>query len=883
MVALFFAANIGSYFYLDMLWFDSLGYQSVFFTVIWARLLLGLVGGALFALFLFVNLWVTRGSLRRLPPGVISIAYESFLRTRWLTALMLLFALGVGVLAGISLSTEWMTVQMFLRGGEFGVTEPLFDLDAGFYVFRLPFLELVQGAASLLLGLSLAVVALVYFFAGNITFSAGRIGAHPRARLHLSLLLAGWFVNRAYGYYLSSFNLLYSERGVTFGASYADVHAQLPAIRILIGISLLAALLVLIHHLRRDIRLVYGGVGLLMAGSLLVGTVYPTLIQEFRVRPNEIAYETPYILHNIDLTRQAFALERIIEEPFPAHENLTWSDIGENRASIDNVRLWDWRPLGDVFDQIQGFRVYYDFADVDVDRYWIDGRMQQALLSAREIHYPSVPAQTWVNLHLKYTHGYGVVMAAASDVTPEGLPRLLVQDIPVRPLPDLPIDRPEIYYGERKDIYAIVRTIEEEFSYPLGERNVWTNYEGTGGVGIGNLGLRALLALRYNEHRIMFSDAMTDESRVLMYRNIHERVRKIAPFLSYDSDPYLVVADGRLFWIQDAYSTSTRFPYSEPGPLGWNYVRNSVKIVTDAYNGSVQFYVVEQEPMLDVYQSLFPDLFQPMGQMPEYLLAHIRYPLDLFEMQVDSYLDYHMTDPRVFYNKEDRWERPMQIYAGREVPMEPYYVIMQLPGEAEPEFLLMLPLTPVGRHNMLGWLAARCDPHAYGELILYQMPTERLVMGPAQIEARIDQDAAISQSLTLWGQAGSQVIRGNMIVLPINGALLYVEPVYLQADDARLPELRRVIVAHGPRLTWAETLDEALRILFRADDEVAPPTDPTVPGEPLELGAMVAEAADLYQRAQEALRQGQWALYGSLMDRLGEMIRQIESVVMPIE
>ena len=878
-VALFLFGSAASYFFFDYLWFASLGFESVFTTMIASRVRVALVGGLFFFAFMFANLWASRWSLFRLPGEMLGPRFESLIRGRALSGVIALVSLLLGALAGLSLSGEWLTVERFLRAQTFGVAEPIFNLDVGFYVFSLPFLRLLNGTLGVAIGLSILLTALVYFFSGSINVLGGRLNVHPGTRLHLSVLLALFLLNRAWGYHLAVFNIMYSERGVTFGAAFTDVNMALPALRVLTVVAVMAAVLVLLHHFRRDLRLVYLGLGLLILTSLVGGTIIPALVQEFHVRPNEISLERPFIEHNIALTREAFDLERIEEEEYPLDDDLTWRDIEANQSTVDNIRLWDWEPLSDVFHQVQTFRVYYDFADVDISRYYLNGEYRQVLLAAREIDYPSLPAQTWINLHLKFTHGHGVVMASAAEITDEGMPDFLMGDVPVRSRMDMELERPEIYFGEKTDIYSIVNTDEEEYSYFMGDTNVYTHYEGQAGVNIGTFWRRAALALRLNEHRIMFSTAMNPDSRVLLYRNIHERVRKVAPFLAYDRDPYVAVIDGRLKWIQDAYSITNLYPYSEPAETGWNYIRNSVKVVIDAYDGDMDFYLMEpDEPIAGVYQDLFPDLFTPLGEMPAEIQAQIRYPQDLFEMQMDSYLDYHMTDPRVFYNKEARWERPVQTFRDREVTLDPYYVIMRLPGEQEPEFLQMMPLTPVRRNNMIAWLGARCDPGVYGQLVLYHMPKDRLVFGPAQIEARIDQDEVMSESMTLWGQAGSEVIRGNLMVIPMNGSLLYVEPIYLQAEEARLPELRRVVVGHGPSLTWAPTLDQALRQMFDPEAPVRPDDpvdDPDLVGTIEEL---ISRARELYDQAQTAIQAGRWGEYGRLVDELGGVLERIEEL-----
>ncbi|MBA7559573.1 hypothetical protein ES708_01188 [subsurface metagenome] len=553
--------------------------------------------------------------------------------------------------------------------------------------------------------------------------------------------------------------------------------------------------------------------------------------------------------------------------------------------TIDNIRLWDHRPLKDTYNQIQSIRLYYDFHDVDVDRYIIDGEYQQVMLSARELSVEKLAgeAQTWVNRQLQFTHGYGIALSPVNEVSAEGLPILLVKDIP--PVGDFNIERPQIYFGEKTDHYVIVKTKTQEFDYPMGDENIYGYYQGEDGVSLDSFMRRLVYAWQFGDLNILISGELTPESRVLYYRNITERVNHLAPFLELDSDPYLVMTDGRLFWIQDAYTTSDRYPYSEPlGSI--NYIRNSVKVVIDAYDGSVTFYVTDPEDaLIRTYQAIFPELFVPAEQMPESLRVHLRYPEDMFNIQAKVYQTYHMRDARVFYNKEDLWAVPKEFYAGREQLMEPYYIIMRLPDEEREEFLLMLPFTPVNKNNTIGWLAARCDGENYGKLLAYHFPKERLVYGPSQIENRIQQDTVITEQLALWGRGGSRVIRGNLLLIPLGESLLYVEPVFLQAETGGLPQLKRVIVVAGDRIAMEPTLKEGIAAIFGTE---VPPTEPPVvtppappePEEPVaaDIANLIEEAQRHYNKAQEYLKAGDWAGYGrelsaleAVLDRLAEL------------
>ncbi|MFQ5648119.1 MAG: UPF0182 family protein, partial [Candidatus Aenigmatarchaeota archaeon] len=598
--------------------------------------------------------------------------------------------------------------------------------------------------------------------------------------------------------------------------------------------------------------------------------------QALIVGPDEFNMERPYLERNIQATLSAYGLGDVQEEVFPVSYTLSAEDIAANGATVGNIRLWDWRPLKQTYDQLQLFRTYYGFNDVDMDRYELDGMYKQVLVSAREMETGNLPrqAQTWVNRHLVYTHGYGVVMNPVDKVSEEGLPEFYLKDIP--PASDyLELEQLRIYFGESTDDYAIVKTSTDEFDYPSGDENIYTTYGGTGGVPLSDFIKRLVYAVKFGSIELLVSGSLTPESRLLMNRNINGRAPAIAPFLTYDYDPYIVVSDGRLFWIMDAYTTTNMYPYSEPltaGGFSLNYVRNSVKVVVDAYNGDVSYYVVEPaDPIIQTYQKMFPGLFLEFEQMPEDLKKHVRYPEGIFNIQAQVYSTYHMKDPMVFYNKEDVWVTPHEIYRGGRERMQPYYIIMRLPGEEKEEFIMMIPFTPKGKENMIGWMAARSDVPNYGKTLVYQFSKQELTYGPMQIEARIDQDTDISQLITLWSQAGSNVVRGNTLVIPIEGSILYVEPLYLEATEGgTLPQLQRVIVAYGDRLTMQETLSEALDVIFGA----APaPAEPSVPSAlPESDQEKLDRIAELYDKAQEALNQGDLGLYQQYFKQIGELV-----------
>jgi len=669
---------------------------------------------------------------------------------------------------------------------------------------------------------------------------------------------------------------------MVFGAGYADMHAKLPAQWILLAVVVIFMGIILVSVLRRNYRWpLYGMAGWIVA-AIIVGGIFPGLVQRFQVQPSELAREQPYIEYNIDFTREAFALDRIEEQPFPAGGIPSPEDITRNEVTINNIRLWDNRPLKDTYNHIQSLRPYYDFNDVDVDRYTIDGEYRQVMLSARELSAEKLPteAQTWINRRLLYTHGYGVTLSPVNEVTSQGLPVLLVKDIP--PVGDFNIEQPQIYYGEKTNDYVIVKTNTQEFDYPMGDENVYGHYQGEGGVSLDSLTRRLVYAWQLGDFNILISGELTPESRVLYYRNIRERVNHLAPFLALDSDPYLVIMEGRLFWIQDAYTTTNRYPYSQPFSGGINYIRNSVKAVIDAYNGSVTFYVTDSDDaLIRTYQSIFPELFTPAEQMPESLRVHLRYPESMFNIQASVYQTYHMRDARVFYNKEDLWSVPSEVYFGSEQPMEPYYVTMRLPDEEKEEFLLMLPFTPANKNNTIGWLAARCDGENYGKLLAYRFPKEEWVDGPSQIENRIGQDTVITEQLALWGRGGSRVIRGNLLLIPLGESILYVEPVFLQAEGGGLPELKRVIVAAGEQIAMEPTLAGSLAAIFGAETPpTAPVGKPPATAEPekpvvTDIANLIEEAQQHYNQAQEYLKAGDWAGYGSELDALQAVLAQL--------
>lgn len=881
LLVLYILLGGAAHFYTDWLWFKSLGFQAVFWKTLLTKAGVRAVAGLAVFLFLFLNLWVTRRHFSR-PLKVVAGEEQTLQLNPWFDVLSrrlltLFFLFGSAAVALIFSSlagAKWLSWEQFLHPVGFGVQDPFFGKDLGFYLFSLPFYVFLYRFAFGVVLFTILTVLLSYLLADPLKgYGWWRL---PWVIRHLAFLGAVLFVLKAWGYYLYQFLIYYSERGTVFGPGYTDIHASLLAIRILCFVALVMALLSLYGGIRGSFSYPAGAVAVLVAASFCLGVLYPAVVQKLVVEPNELERERPYIEKAIAFTRMAYGLDAIERRSFPAGKLLRPEDVAANRDAFANIRLWDWQPLKQTYSQLQEMRLYYQFHDIDIDRYRVNGEYRQVMVAARELNQEQLPqqAKTWVNRHLKYTHGYGIAMSPVNEVTPEGLPEFFFKDIPPQTTTDLKITRPEIYFGEVEAPYIIVGTRTGEFDYPRGDANVYTRYRGEGGVRLGGLGRRLMFALSFQDYRLLLSRDVTRDSRVLYYRDIGRRVRKIAPFLRYDHDPYVVLAGGRLFYLWDAYTTSHWFPYAEPHDE-FNYIRNAVKVVVDAYTGEVRFYISDPgDPVVKSFARIFPSLFAPLEEMPRELKDHLRYPEDLFLVQAEMYAVYHMQDPQVFYNKEDKWVLPTELFGAEEVRMEPYYVITRLPGAKKPEFMLIMPFTPQNKKNMIAWLAARCDGENYGHLLVYEFPKQELVYGPMQVEARINQDAQISQQLTLWDQRGSRVIRGNLLIIPVKDALIYVEPLYLQAEQSRMPELRRVIVVHGDRIVMESTLAAALERLFAAGSPRSPAGTMAAAGR--SVAELVGEANALYRRAEEALKAGDWADYGKNLAALKEILAELE-------
>ncbi len=876
----------------EHLWYADLGYLGVFWKRAEARVIVCVAAFAVTFAFVAINLLATRAASRLVS-----------------TRAALMIAAASGLAAAAASYGSWMEFQQFVHAASFGKADPIFGRDISFYVFRLPIIRQIHAGSRWVVGLTAASVILIYLVSGALVRfgreqvepgtpggaafgrrKRGRIVLEPidaRAKLHVCVLLGIGLCIVALGFALSMWGLIYSTRGVVTGASYADVHGTLPGLRLLVWLMLASAVFIVGTGLRAASKRTWAVVCItfivLLGVSFFAIDVYPSIVQKLYVTPNELVAEREYIGYNIDFTRSAFGLDLVEEKEYAVTEGITAAKLEGAEDTLANVRLWDWDPLLSTFEQLQEMRLYYHFADIDIGRYTIDGKTTQVMLSAREMDVSRLPsqAQTWVNTRLKYTHGYGACASPVNEIGQDGLPTFLVADIPPRSPADMRLDRPEIYFGELTGDWVIVNTRAEEFDYPVGDSNEYSRYDADSGIRMGYLFRRLLFATRFNDSKIIFSRDITPDSRMLFARDIRERVRRIAPFLQYDGDPYAFIADGRLMWLIDGMTTSTAYPYAERFGDHLNYIRNSVKVSIDAYTGEVNFYLIDpDDPIAVTYAKVFPGLFRPASEMPESIRQHLRYPEDLFKIQTRMYAMYHMTDPEVFYNKEDLWGLPREIYKGQQQEVSPYYVNMQLPGESGVSFVLFTPFTPSRKDNMVAWLAVSSDADEYGRMVAVNFGKQRVVFGPMQIEAQIDQDAEISKMLSLWNQSGSTVIRGNLLVYPINGSILYVEPLFLAAQASQLPQLKRVIVSDGTRVEIGSDLPEALEALVGRRRTTGASAEIGMPGQAgqsvdRQVSQSAGAALDLYRKAQERLREGDLAGYDKYQRQLEQVLKSM--------
>ncbi len=861
-------------FYFDWIWFAHHEFDSVFWTIIFSQWGFGLVAGVLFFTFTCFPLKrmydhsshipvLLSDSVRRELPLLDLIASN-------LRKLMFFGPLVLAVMTGLIIGQKWEIVQLYAKAVPFGSADPIFGNDYSFYLFTLPFLNLgksILWEAFVVLGIGTGII---FFLKQFIYLGPNGIVMQVEARRPLSSLVFYFLILMAMEFHLQRYDLLLEGNGVVTGIGFADYYGQLPILNIMSWLSLAGAGLSFFIATGRGVKkvvLALTGIGVIY----FAGSFYPRILQNFVVNPNELIKETPFIEHTIAGSLKAYGLDTTESKKLTGAESLNAESIQANSLTIENIRLWDQEPLLDTLGQIQEIRTYYQFNSVDNDRYTIDGKYRQILLSPRELQSENLPNRTWINEHLTFTHGYGVSLSPVNQITPQGMPVLFIKDIPPQSNVDLKVEQPEIYFGELSNDHVFVNTGTKEFDYPEGEKNVYKNYEGSGGFPVDSFIRKLLLAARFKTLKILFSQDINSESRVLMYRNITERVLQVVPFLRLDSDPYLVVTEGKMKWVYDAYTVSDQFPYSQTIPRFGNYVRNSVKIVIDAYEGSMQFYIADpNDPIILTWKNIFPELFKDLSEMPEDLRSHIRYPSDLFTIQAFIYATYHMKTPQVFYNKEDQWEIP-------EIDnkmMEPYYTIMKLPGNTKEEYILMLPFTPRGKSNLSAWMVAQSDGENYGQLVTYTFPKQKLIYGPNQIVARINQDAEVSRQISLWDQRGSKVIQGTMLVIPIEESLIYVRPLYLKADAGKIPELKRVIVGYEDRIAMESTLEKALAKIFGENALESLPSSMTAEKDAVQLvgaspkppGNIILKQSD-YQTIKN--------LFGRAMKRQEEMNKKL--------
>jgi len=890
-------------FFTDWLWFKEVGFRTVFATSLVWRIGLFFVGGAFAFAFFYGNVRIARGAGSGFPVLFINRGDGVNVDvSRLFTKLFFPAAIVLSLLTAISLSAWWLTLLKGMNGVALGARDPLFNRDISFYLFRLPLISGVLSTLITLTLLSFVATAAMYWLRNEITLPPRRASAKPRAARHLGGLLVLLFVLFAIRTWIvDTSGLLFSTTGPLVGASYTDVHIALPGLYVCAVVGILAAVWVAFGIVRD--KLVWSAVSatvVYVVVSVLARGIVPAAFQKLIVSPNELTRETPYLRRHIDATRNAWGLDKVEGRDLSGEVQLTMANIKANAATVDNVRLWERDLLMQTFKQLQEIRTYYDFVSVDDDRYTIDGRYRQIHIAARELNSESLPTRTFINSRLTFTHGMGVTMAPVNQVTSEGLPVLFIKDVPPVSTVSVKLTRPQIYYGELTNEYVFVGTGQPEFDYPAGDQNIYTKYTGKGGVPIGSFLRKVLYAFQFGSLKILLSDDIKGSARVLYRRNIMERATTALPFLDFDNDPYLMITDaGELKWILDAYTTSDAYPYAQRTPDGTTYMRNSVKVVIDAYDGTVDAYIAQpNDPVVQTYAKIFGGIFKPISAMPADIRRHVRYPGDLFRIQTALHATYHMTEPDAFYHREDQWQIPGTI--NKVTNENPFmrHIIMRLPGEKDPEFIFMTPFTPRGKDNLAAWMVARMDGENYGKLSVYRFPKQSLVYGPKQIGNRINQDTDISRQLTLWDQKGSEVIRGELLVIPIEESLIYVQPIYLRAEGGSIPELKRIVVAHENRVVMGETLDEGLNALFgsgaaaqaRASTQdslstlgveqsvVGGGAVPTTGAAPSGAVAdLLREAQTHYDRAIAAQRAGNWADYGREIDQLGATIRALRA------
>ena len=878
--------------YTDYQWFRANNGKEIFLTLFFSKFNIGLLFTIVFVALFLLNFLIIRllgGKGRIFTHNILDKLKIPVLGSsrRLLFFIIMAGVVAFGVIMGSAASAYWKECLIYMNSLPFEgfPTDPVFSKDIGFFIFSMPFYRFLFGWAMSAF-ICIAIFSVIFHLLNGGIRLEGGISFSLFSRTHISILLGIIVLINGIGYRLSAYDLLLQETEKFFGAGYTAVHANILAYNVSMILSFIAAAFLFANIVLKSFKLPVFVLVILLPLYFVIGVIAPSVLQRFVVVPNELDKERPFIMNNINFTRLAYDIARVKEIDFANKKNLTYANIKNNRDIIDNIRLWDWRPLTQTYKQLQELKPYYYFNDVDVDRYIINGKKTAVNLSARELSIDRLAktSLTWQNRHLMYTHGYGLVLSRVDRITSEGQPDMIIYDIPPKSAPDmnLPVDRPEIYYGEHKNAYVITNTTIQpgEFDYPWGDENKYTTYSGTGGVKLNSFFKRLMFAVANKDINILISKNITGESRILYRRNVLQMVTTFAPFLDFDNDPYLVLSEGRLYWIIDAFTTSSRFPYSTPVKKGYgkiNYIRNSVKIVIDAYNGTMNFYSIdENDPILKTYSHIFPEMFKNMSDMPTDIQKHLRYSTVMFDIQSSILLRYHMTDANIFYNNEDAWHIARQIYENSEEQIESYYLVTSLPDEKTSEFILMVPFTPYNKNNMIAFLTAKCDTPNYGELKLYTLPKEKLSYGPMQIEARINQDPEISKQLTLWSQKGSSVIRGNMMAIPIEESILFIAPLYLKAETSEMPELKQVILSFDDRVVMEQDLATALEKLFYnkfyVDDTPASGT----------LSERLKDLADKafghYSRAEQYMRSGNWKDYGAELESLKSVLSNMKNM-----
>lgn len=872
---------------IDFYWFQELQLFQIFKTTLVTKITVGIAIGLAAFLFIYSNILLATNISKRSPsyPLISDLGMIQLFRIPKIEKLILLAAtIVLSFFIATWASAAWDLFLKFKNVVPFNVADPLFNKDISFYVFKLPFYKSIYFICTFLLIVSLFASALIYTIHQNIGFTFNKINIPRGVKAHIFILLGFLFLSLYFYFQFAIYSIVNEPGSIVNGGGYAQVHVSLPILNVLKYLSIIGGVLVWISIVSKSITLAIGTAVILFLG-VVVNKISTQIVQRFIVAPNELSKETPFINWSIANTRKAYDLEKIESRHFVPSNQLNAELLQKNNMTIKNVRLWDHAPLLTTYSQLQEIRTYYEFLDVDNDRYMINGKNQQVMLSPRELVPSSLPSRSWINEHLTYTHGYGVCLGPVNNVTAEGLPEFFIQNIPPTSNVNINIKRPEIYYGEADAGYAIVNTKSKEFDYPSGNENIYTTYAGKGGIELGSILKRTFFAMHLRELKILLGTDISSKSKILLNREIRPRIQKAVPFLIYDNDPYMMISEeGRLLWVIDGYTTTSHYPYSAKLSGLGNYIRNSVKAVIDAYDGNITLYIWDEtDPIIQTYAKSFPGIFKSKDQMPQDQRNHMRYPQTFFTVQARIYAIYHMTDPQVFYNKEDIWRIPESYIEGQNATMKPYYTIMKLAGVGDrEEFILMVPFSPAKKENMIAWLAARCDDPNYGKLLVFDFPKQKLVYGPSQIESRINQDPEISKQLTLWNQGGSRVIRGSLLVIPVEQSLVYIQPLYLSSQNGGVPELKRVIVAFENSIAMEDNLERSLYRIFGAQEqrfessEDTTQTTPTITGDKSEIvQQLIIQAERQFRRSQEEIKNGNWSGYGDAMKNLERTLNEL--------